>query len=125
MPESDQAFHDSQKPSWGPDSTLIYAMASKGGLVRRSKSARMSSTVLEQKGLLVSEGKDLCFAKYAVTPDVGCPPVGNTVELSLLTISSSSRQKPLRSKERGRQLLPPMEYHTPKCRPPISISSPS
>jgi len=71
MTESDQAFHDSQKPRWGPDGTLIYAMANKGGLLRRDKSARMSGSVLEQQGLFVSEGKDVCFAKFAPTTDVG------------------------------------------------------
>ncbi|KAI9879574.1 MAG: hypothetical protein M1830_008108 [Pleopsidium flavum] len=70
MAESDQAFHDSQKPSWGPDGTLIYAMASKAGLLRRDKSTLMSGSVLEQRAQLVSEGKDVCFAKFASTSDL-------------------------------------------------------
>lgn len=71
MAESDQAFHNSQKPSWGPDGTLIYAMASEGGPLKSWTSARTSGSVLEQKDVLVSEGKDICFAKFATASDVG------------------------------------------------------
>ena len=31
----------------------------------------MSGSILEQKDVLVSEGKDICFAKFAATSDVG------------------------------------------------------
>ncbi len=70
MSEADQAFHDSQKPSWGPDGTLIYAKTSKDGLLRNEKSSGTSDAVLQQQGLFVSEGKDICFAKFATTSDV-------------------------------------------------------
>lgn len=80
MAESDQAFHDSQKPSWGPDGTLIYAMASEGGPSRRERSARMSGSMLEQKDVLVSEGKDICFAKCATTSDVSAQVYGKVAD---------------------------------------------
>lgn len=71
MDERDQAFHDSQKPSWSPDGTLIYAMAGKCGPLKGGTSAHMSGSILEQKDVLVSEGKDIRFVKFATTPDVG------------------------------------------------------
>jgi len=71
MDETDQAFHDSQKPSWGPDGTLIYATAGEGGPLKGPTSARRSGSLLVQMDVLVSEGKDICFAKLATTSDVG------------------------------------------------------
>jgi nuclear pore complex protein Nup98-Nup96 len=71
MDKSDRAFHDSQKPSWGPDGTLIYARTGEGGALKGGASARMSGSVLEQKDVLVSEGKDICFVNFTTTSDVG------------------------------------------------------
>ena len=87
MEESDQAFHESQKPSWGPDGTLIYAMASGGGPLKRGTSGRMSGSLLERKDVLVSEGKDICFVKFATTTDVCFPYLHPTRRYAMLIVS--------------------------------------
>lgn len=77
MDKSDRAFHDSQKPSWGPDGTLIYARTGEGRPLKGGASTRMSDPVLEQKDVLVSEGKDICFVNFTTTSDVGFTFIAN------------------------------------------------
>lgn len=70
MSQPDQDFHKSYKPHWGPQSTLLYAMASNVNL-SQSKSTQRIYLMNDQKGTFVSEGKDIRFAKFAATPPVG------------------------------------------------------
>ncbi|KAF4637950.1 hypothetical protein G7Y89_g131 [Cudoniella acicularis] len=67
MTEADRAFHDSMKPNWGPDGTLVYAApANAKPLGRSSRRNREKNGLLAvQKGCIVSEGRDICFAKFS------------------------------------------------------------
>ena len=67
MTASDRAFHDSMKPSWGPDGTLVYAVSSTAKpLGRSSRQARDRDGLLNiQKGGIVSESRDVRFAKFS------------------------------------------------------------
>ncbi len=67
MTETERTFHDSMKPSWGPDGTLVYAAPS-----NPQRFARSSRRARERDGLLtvaktgvVSEGRDVRFAKFS------------------------------------------------------------
>jgi nuclear pore complex protein Nup98-Nup96 len=69
----DRAFHDSMKPGWGPDGTLVYAAASNVKPFGRSthRRARERDGLLTvQKGGIVSESRDVRFAKFS--NEVGC-----------------------------------------------------
>ena len=67
MSDRDRAFHDSMKPSWGPDGTLIYAAPS--GVKpfgRASRRARERDGLLTiEKGAVISENRDVRFAKFS------------------------------------------------------------
>jgi nuclear pore complex protein Nup98-Nup96 len=67
MTENDHAFHDSMKPSWGPGGTLVYAVSSNAKpLTRSSRRARDKDGLLTvQKGEVVSERRDVRFAKFS------------------------------------------------------------
>lgn len=69
MSQADQDFHKSYKPHWGPQTTLLYAMASNVNL-SRSKSTQTMNLLNDQKGTFISEGKDIRFAKFAVSHPV-------------------------------------------------------
>ena len=64
MDSKDKAFHQSIKPHWGPRGTLIYAMPSSSPLIqsRRGGSDHPERALLNDKGALVSQGKDVRFA---------------------------------------------------------------
>lgn len=64
MDSKEKAFHESIKPYWGPKGTLIYAMPSTAALIqsRRGESNRRDRTIVQDKGALVSQGKDVRFA---------------------------------------------------------------
>jgi nuclear pore complex protein Nup98-Nup96 len=64
---TDRQFHDSMRPSWGPDGTLVYAVASKPQqLANASRKAREKDGLLTiQKGAVVSENRDVRFAKFS------------------------------------------------------------
>ena len=64
---TDREFHDSMRPSWGPDGTLVYAVASNPQpLGRASRRAREKDGLLTiQKGAVVSENRDVRFAKFS------------------------------------------------------------
>lgn len=57
------------KPSWGPDATLLYAIPGKFDRSRR-RSAQTDAILSVQKGGIMSEGRNIRFAKFAVAPDV-------------------------------------------------------
>jgi len=63
MNESDQAFHDSVKPTWTPDGTLVYAIAGNAPLVDDNLLMNAGKSV-------VAEGKDIRFAKMKAPVDV-------------------------------------------------------
>ncbi|KAG9246509.1 putative nucleoporin [Calycina marina] len=67
MTESDRAYHDSMKPSWGPDGTLVYAAPpnpkSFGRSSRRTRDKDGLLTI--QKGRIISESRDIRFAKFS------------------------------------------------------------
>jgi hypothetical protein len=67
MNGKDRAFHDSMKPSWGPDGTLVYAVSSNAKpFGRSSRRARERDGLLTiQKGGVVSESRDVRFAKFS------------------------------------------------------------
>lgn len=65
----DRHFHESYKPTWGPKSTLLYAMSSKGGL-NQSRSNQASDTIVDPTTSLVSAGKDIRFAKFVIATPV-------------------------------------------------------
>lgn len=63
MNEQDRNFHLSNKPSWGPDNTLVYAIPSSAARMR-------DGSVVNLKDSVVGEHKDIRFAKFAVLDDV-------------------------------------------------------
>lgn len=69
MNETDHQFHQSYKPHWGPETTLLYAMPSKVNLTQ-SQSNQLTSLLVDQKGTFVSERRDIRFAKFAINTPV-------------------------------------------------------
>ncbi|KAL2075325.1 hypothetical protein VTL71DRAFT_268 [Oculimacula yallundae] len=67
MGENDRAFHDSMKPQWGPDGTLVYAAPPNSKpFGRSSRRARERDGLLTvQKKGVVSEHRDVRFAKFS------------------------------------------------------------
>ena len=68
MSDADRAFHDSMKPSWGPDGTLVYAAPANAKPLfgRSSRWPRERDGLLTiQKGGIVSESRDVRFAKFS------------------------------------------------------------
>jgi nuclear pore complex protein Nup98-Nup96 len=67
MSENDRAFHDSMRPSWGPDGTLVYAASSNpkpfGKSSRRAR--ERDGLLIIHKGGVVSESRDVRFAKFS------------------------------------------------------------
>lgn len=67
MDESERAFHDSFKPSWDVNGTLVYAAP--GNRQSLSKSSRRSRNrddlLVVQKGKVVSEVRDIMFARFS------------------------------------------------------------
>ncbi|KAF2104111.1 hypothetical protein NA57DRAFT_50958 [Rhizodiscina lignyota] len=61
MSETEKAFHLSNKPSWGPDGTLVYAIPGNAKKLR-------GGPVVNLKDSLVGEYKDIRFARFA-TPE--------------------------------------------------------
>lgn len=67
MDESERAFHDSMKTSWGPDGTLVYAAPPNAKpFDRSSRRPRDGDGLLAvKKGGVVSEHRDIRFAKFS------------------------------------------------------------
>jgi len=67
LSDADRAFHNSMKPHWGPDGTLVYAApANTKPFGRSSRRARARDGLLTvQNGGIVSEGRDVRFAKFS------------------------------------------------------------
>ncbi|KAL8866127.1 MAG: hypothetical protein Q9198_009027, partial [Flavoplaca austrocitrina] len=69
MREDDREWHDSFKPSWGPEATLLYAMPS----AIRSRDdvvTQPTRTLRDSKLRLVSESRDVRLAKFTHTPSL-------------------------------------------------------
>ncbi|KAK7738554.1 hypothetical protein SLS53_006074 [Cytospora paraplurivora] len=65
MEPADRAFHDSLRPNWGPDGTLVLATAPKI-LSRSSKRALDKDGIMTMSKLnIVSENRDVRFAKFS------------------------------------------------------------
>ncbi len=81
MDPIEQDFHESYKPAWGPGSTLLYAISGKVDS-SQSKSTISDSILNHEKLAIVSEGRDIRFAKMAVSRQVSklCPSVSSSVE---------------------------------------------
>jgi nuclear pore complex protein Nup98-Nup96 len=63
MSDIDRAYHLSMRPSWGPDGTLVYSLFADAA-AKSSRRSREKNGLLEtQKGVIVSEGRDVRFAK--------------------------------------------------------------
>lgn len=65
MDPADRAFHDTLRPSWGPDGTLVLATAPKV-LSRSSKRGLEKDGIMAMSRLnIVSENRDVRFAKFS------------------------------------------------------------
>ncbi|ESZ94682.1 hypothetical protein SBOR_4933 [Sclerotinia borealis F-4128] len=65
MPEEDRAFHDSVKPSWGPDGTLVYAASSDSKPFTKSRRAREKDGLLTIQKSGIAEASNIRFAKFS------------------------------------------------------------
>lgn len=63
MDKIDQDFHNSLKPSWGPCGTLVYAATPSE--VKSPYKAIEQHGLIVQTGVLVTEEKDIRFAKFS------------------------------------------------------------
>ncbi|KAH8600415.1 nuclear protein 96-domain-containing protein [Bisporella sp. PMI_857] len=65
MSNSDRAFHDSMKPSWGPDGILVYAAPSGTKPLGRSSRALRNGLLEDSKAVVVSEGRDIVTTRFS------------------------------------------------------------
>ncbi|APA08019.1 hypothetical protein sscle_03g027890 [Sclerotinia sclerotiorum 1980 UF-70] len=65
MPEEDRAFHDSVKPSWGPDGTLVYAASAGSKPFTKSRRAREKDGLLTIQKSGIAEASNVRFAKFS------------------------------------------------------------
>jgi len=63
MNETDRAFHDSVKPTWTPDGTLVYAIPGNAPALGDDLMVNANKSV-------VAEGKDVRFARFVAAEDV-------------------------------------------------------
>ena len=61
-------MHELVRPAWGPDGTFLYAMPSKPGMhmSRKGRASNRGNALIENRTVLVSEGKDVRFARLNV-----------------------------------------------------------
>lgn len=84
MAPDDKAFHDTLRPSWGPDGTLVLATAPK-------VLSRSSRRVIEKDGIvsmsrlnIVSENRDVRFAK--ISNESSAKALGNQIALTRVSV---------------------------------------
>lgn len=66
MDDSERAFHNSLKPSWDANGTLVYAAPAQLSSSRRSRKIQKRDDLLViQKGKIISEGRDVMFARFS------------------------------------------------------------
>src|SRR6266516_2580892 len=70
MNSTERAFHNSLRPSWAPDGTLVYAMPSTLASRTGKKSTHKDGLILDRRGLIASESKDIRFAGFIYSEDV-------------------------------------------------------
>lgn len=77
MESIERSFHESYKPTWGPKSTLLYAIP---GKVDFSKSrVTVPDPILKsEKQAIVSEGRDIRFARLTSPSQVSALCFPNT-----------------------------------------------
>ncbi|KAL8636679.1 MAG: hypothetical protein Q9228_005950, partial [Teloschistes exilis] len=69
MDQNAQQWHDSLKPSWGPEGTLLYAIAGTTGLSQEAPN-QTDAVMQDTTSKIVSEGRDVRFAKFVNTPSL-------------------------------------------------------
>ena len=65
MDAVEREFHESYKPAWGPEDVLLYAIPGQVG-ANREQSTQANDNMQSSKNVIVSEGRDIRFAKFAV-----------------------------------------------------------
>lgn len=70
MAAQERGFHESFKPTWGPEDILVYGRPTKPGHAQRRPRATTSSDN-DTNGTIVSdEGTDIKYARFQTYPDV-------------------------------------------------------
>jgi nuclear pore complex protein Nup98-Nup96 len=64
MDERERAFHDSLKPSWDANGTLVYAAPTARKAFTQTSRDRDGLLVVQKSGI-VSESRDVRFAKFS------------------------------------------------------------
>ena len=87
----EEEWRDSYKPTWGPGGSLLYAIPGKVGN-SSNKSTQADPILQNLKGTIVSEGRDIRFAKLTKTPSVGdfCSTVNTFMLIKCLAPSGNS-----------------------------------
>ena len=67
LSSTERTFHDSFRPSWTLDGTLVYAMPT---LASRSGKSIHTDGILLDRQAIASEGKDIRFAGFIYSDDV-------------------------------------------------------
>lgn len=84
MDANDRGFHDSLRPSWGPDGTLVISTAPKV-LSRSSKRAIEKDGIMSMSRLnIVSENRDIRFARFANESSAAA--LANQISLSNIVV---------------------------------------
>ncbi|KAF1991983.1 hypothetical protein K402DRAFT_388546 [Aulographum hederae CBS 113979] len=74
MDENDKAFYQSNKPEWGPDGTLVYTAPGSAPML-------VDGTMINTKDSIVSEHRDVRFAKFTVLDDILPPIIQDQMDL--------------------------------------------
>ncbi|KAI9814647.1 MAG: Nuclear pore complex protein Nup98-Nup96 [Pycnora praestabilis] len=70
MDPMEKAFHDSYKPSWGPNGTLLYAQPTTLSLKSNNTSTRGDALLTKQNASFVSADKEVRFANLVDSDDL-------------------------------------------------------
>ena len=92
MDPRDREFHESYKPFWGPEAVLMYAIPGKVS-ISKNKSIQASSIIRDLGSAIVSQGKDIRFAKFASPRHVSalCLPGNEIYQHMLIHCVANSR----------------------------------
>ncbi|QSZ30745.1 hypothetical protein DSL72_000303 [Monilinia vaccinii-corymbosi] len=71
MPEEERAFHDSFKPSWGPDGTLVYATSADSKPFTKSRRAREKDGLVTIHKSGIAEASNVRLAKFSNESSAG------------------------------------------------------
>ncbi|KAI1411125.1 nuclear protein 96-domain-containing protein [Hypoxylon sp. FL1857] len=64
MDEKDQLWHDTMRPSWGPNGTLVFSAPSSQAFARSGRISEKNGLMTVLKGAIVSESQDIRIAKF-------------------------------------------------------------